>query len=419
MINNNEKMNLINTKLNDFDPEIYNIIRNEEERLNNTIELIASENVVSNNILAVNGSILTNKYAEGYPNNRYYGGCVNVDEVEQVAIERLKQLFGCEHANVQPHSGSSANMAVYSAVLKPNDTVLSLDLNSGGHLTHGSNVSFSGMNYNFIHYGLDPQTELINYEQVRELAIKHKPKLIIAGYSNYSRVTNYQRFADIANEVGCMLMVDMAHIAGLVAAGLHPNPVPYADFVTSTTHKTMRGPRGGIILCKEKYAKAIDKAIFPGIQGGPLMHTIGAKAVCFKEAQTSEFVEYQKQVIANARRLADNLSDKGYKIIAGGTDTHLLTINLEGTGKTGLEVENLLDKYNITVNKNSIPNDKRSPKETSGIRIGTAAVTSRGFGLAEMDELAECIDLVIKSEEKNSSSILEKVQHLCEENRLF
>lgn len=419
MIDNNEKMNLINQKLNDFDQEIYNTIRKEEERLNNTIELIASENVVSNNVMAVNGSVLTNKYAEGYPRNRYYGGCVNVDEVEQIAIDRLKELFGSEHANVQPHSGSSANMAVYSAVLKPNDTVLSLDLNSGGHLTHGSKVSFSGINYNFVHYGLDEQTNLINYDQVRQLALKHKPKLIIAGYSNYSRITNYQKFAEIANEVNCMLMVDMAHIAGLVAAGLHPNPVPYADFVTSTTHKTMRGPRGGVILCKEKYAKTIDKAIFPGIQGGPLMHTIGAKAVCFKEAQTKEFIEYQKRVVANASRLASNLIARGYEIITGGTDTHLFTVNLESKQMTGLEAENLLDEFNITVNKNSIPNDKRSPRETSGIRIGTAAITSRGFGLAEMDVLAECIDLVIKNDKTQKQYILKKIKLLCEENRLF
>ena len=361
------------------DPEITAAIKREINRQETKIEMIASENFVNYEIMEAAGSALTNKYAEGYPGKRYYGGCEFVDEVETMAIERAKKIFGADHANVQPHCGANANTAVYQAVLEPGDTVMGMDLSNGGHLSHGSPVNISGKLYNFVSYGLDPETEMIDFDNVRELALKHKPKLIVAGASAYPRTIYADKFREIADEVGAILMVDMAHIAGLVAAGLHPNPMEYADIVTSTTHKTLRGPRGGLILCKEKYAKAIDKAIFPGTQGGPLMHIIAAKAVCFKEAMEPEFKEYQKQVIANAQALARALEDKGFDLVSGGTDNHLVLVKLVNKNITGKLAENLLDEANITTNKNAIPNDPQSPFVTSGLRLGTPAMTTRGF----------------------------------------
>ena len=360
-------MNFKNLEKSDL--EVANIIEEELERQQNGIELIASENFASKAVMEAMGSYLTNKYAEGYPDKRYYGGCHIVDKVEDLARERAKKIFGAEHANVQPHSGSQANMGVYLSVLELGDTVLGMSLSDGGHLTHGSGVNFSGKLYNFVSYGLDKETEMIDYENVRELAIKHKPKLIVAGASAYSRIIDFAKFREIADEVGAYLMVDMAHIAGLIAAGVHPSPVPYCDFVTSTTHKTLRGPRGGLILCKEKYAKIIDKNIFPGIQGGPLMHVIAGKAVCFKEALEEDFVEYQKQVVKNAKVLAQSLEEYGFKIVSGGTDNHLMLVDLTNKDVTGKEVENLLDTVGITLNKNTIPNETRSPFVTSGVRI--------------------------------------------------
>ncbi|AKM20577.1 serine hydroxymethyltransferase [Geobacillus stearothermophilus] len=379
------------------DPQVFAAIEQERKRQHAKIELIASENFVSRAVMEAQGSVLTNKYAEGYPGRRYYGGCEYVDIVEELARERAKQLFGAEHANVQPHSGAQANMAVYFTVLKPGDTVLGMNLSHGGHLTHGSPVNFSGVQYNFVAYGVDPETHVIDYDDVREKARLHRPKLIVAGASAYPRIIDFAKFREIADEVGAYLMVDMAHIAGLVAAGLHPNPVPYAHFVTTTTHKTLRGPRGGMILCQEQFAKQIDKSIFPGIQGGPLMHVIAAKAVAFGEALQDDFKAYAKRVVDNAKRLASALQNEGFTLVSGGTDNHLLLVDLRPQQLTGKTAEKVLDEVGITVNKNTIPYDPESPFVTSGIRIGTAAVTTRGFGLEEMDEIAAIIGLVLKN----------------------
>lgn len=404
--------------LKELDPEIAEAILSEANRQNNTIELIASENVVSNGVLAAMGSILTNKYAEGYPKKRYYGGCEYVDVVEDLAITRAKSLFGAEHINVQPHSGSQANMAVYFAVLKPGDTVLGMNLGHGGHLTHGSPVNISGSYFNFIPYGIDAQTGRIDYEVVRTLALQHKPKLIVAGASAYPREIDFKIFAQIAKECGAYLMVDMAHIAGLVAAKLHPSPVPYADFVTSTTQKTLRGPRGGLILCKEQYAKAIDKAIFPGTQGGPLMHVIAAKAVCFKEAATPEFTEYQTKVLKNSKALAKKLLELGFNLISGGTDNHLSLIDLRNFNITGKELERRLDDVHITVNKNAIPNDPETPFVTSGIRIGTPAVTTRGLNADDMCCIAEWI-YKTATDINSKNQVAAEVLDLCQKYKLF
>ena len=366
------------------DEEIYNLVGKELEREQEGIELIASENFASKAVMEAMGSYLTNKYAEGYPAKRYYGGCQVVDEVEELARERAKKLFGAEHANVQPHSGSQANMAVYFTILQPGDTVLGMDLSHGGHLTHGSTVNFSGRLYNFVSYGVNKETEMIDYEQIRRLALEYKPKLIVAGASAYSRIIDFKKLKDICDEVGAYFMVDMAHIAGLVATGAHPSPVSYADFVTSTTHKTLRGPRGGLILCKEKYAKALDKNIFPGIQGGPLMHTIAAKAVCFKEALQPEFKEYINKVVKNCKVLAEELVKYDFKLVSNGSDNHLILVDLNNKDITGKDAEKLLDSIGITVNKNTVPNETKSPFVTSGIRIGTAAVTTRGFDEEDM-----------------------------------
>ena len=385
------------------DPEITAAIKREINRQETKIEMIASENFVNYEIMEASGSALTNKYAEGYPGKRYYGGCEFVDEVETMAIERAKKIFGADHANVQPHCGANANTAVYQAVLEPGDTVMGMDLSNGGHLSHGSPVNISGKLYHFISYGLNPETETIDFDNVRELALKHKPKLIVAGASAYPRTIYADKFKEIADEVGAILMVDMAHIAGLVAAGFHPNPMEYADIVTSTTHKTLRGPRGGLILCKEKYAKAIDKAIFPGTQGGPLMHIIAAKAVCFKEAMEPEFKEYQRQVIANAQALAKALEDKGFDLVSGGTDNHLVLVKLVNKNITGKMAENLLDEANITTNKNAIPNDPQSPFVTSGLRLGTPAMTSRGFKEDDVVKTVDAIALVIDNPEDKAA----------------
>ncbi len=415
----NDKNLLQNTELlEELDPEIAEAILSEANRQNNTIELIASENVVSNSVLAAMGSILTNKYAEGYPKKRYYGGCEYVDVVEDLAIARAKSLFGAEHINVQPHSGSQANMAVYFAVLKPGDTVLGMNLGHGGHLTHGSPVNISGSYFNFIPYGIDAQTGRIDYELVRTLALQHKPKLIVAGASAYPREIDFEMFAQIAKECGAYLMVDMAHIAGLVAAKLHPSPVPYADFVTSTTQKTLRGPRGGLILCKEKYAKAIDKAIFPGTQGGPLMHVIAAKAVCFKEAATPKFTEYQSNVLKNSKALAKKLLELGFNLISGGTDNHLSLIDLRNFNITGKELERRLDDVHITVNKNAIPNDPETPFVTSGIRIGTPAVTTRGLNADDMCCIAEWI-YKTATDINSKNQVAAEVLDLCQKYKLF
>lgn len=365
------------------------------------------------------GSFLTNKYAEGYPNKRYYGGCHVVDEVEDIARERAKELFGAEHANVQPHSGSQANMAVYLSALEPGDTVLGMDLSHGGHLTHGSPVNFSGKLFNFVSYGVDKETETIDYNIVRELALKHKPKLIVAGASAYARIIDFKAFKDICDEVGALFMVDMAHIAGLVAAGVHPSPVPYADFVTSTTHKTLRGPRGGLILCKEKYAKQIDKTIFPGIQGGPLIHTIAAKAVCFKEALDPSYKEYIKSVVNNCSTLANELTKYDFKIVSGGTDNHLILVDLTNKDVTGKDAEILLDSIGITVNKNTVPNETKSPFVTSGIRIGTPAVTTRGFNEEDMKEVAAIINDAISKKDHDLELLKSRVKALCERHPLY
>ncbi len=391
------------------DKQIREAIIKEEERQLHNIECIASENYVSNDVLEAVGSVLTNKYAEGYPNRRYYGGCQHVDEVEEIARQRLCELFGAEHANVQPHSGSQANMAVYFTVLEPGDTVLGMDLTSGGHLTHGHPLNFSGTLYRFVSYGVNKETEMIDYDEVLEIAKKEKPKLIVAGASAYSRTIDFKRFREIADEAGAYLMVDMAHIAGLVAAGLHPSPVPYCDFVTSTTHKTLRGPRGGIVLCKEKYAKELDKHLFPGIQGGPLMHVIAGKAVCFGEALQPSFKEYAKQIIRNCQALCETLKEEGFRIVSGGTDNHLILVDVMSSfNVTGKEAEKLLDSVCITCNKNTIPFDTQKPFVTSGIRLGSAAMTTRGFKEEEFKQLGHWIGRTIKN--KNNLEELRKIK---------
>lgn len=407
--------------LKEQDSQVFAAIEQEFRRQQNNIELIASENFVSRAVMEAAGSVLTNKYAEGYPGKRYYGGCEFVDIVEDLARDRAKQLFGAEHANVQPHSGAQANMAVYQAVLKPGDTVLGMNLAHGGHLTHGSPVNFSGELYNFVAYGVDEKTHRINYEEVRRLANEHRPKLIVAGASAYPREFDFAVFKDIADEVGALFMVDMAHIAGLVATGQHQNPVPYADFVTTTTHKTLRGPRGGMILCKEQYAKAIDKAIFPGIQGGPLMHVIAAKAVALGEALTDEFQAYGVQVVKNAKQLANQLVENGLDLISGGTDNHLLLVDVRNLGLTGKEAEHLLDEVGITTNKNAIPFDPESPFVTSGIRIGTPAATSRGMDEAAMKEIADIIALTLqkRNEETTVAEARERVAVLTKKFPLY
>ncbi|MBC2456469.1 MULTISPECIES: serine hydroxymethyltransferase [Clostridium] len=401
------------------DKEIYDLIEKELVRQQKGIELIASENIVSPAVMEAMGSYLTNKYAEGYPNKRYYGGCHVVDEIEQIAIDRAKELFGAEHANVQPHSGSQANMAVYFAVLEPGDTVLGMDLSHGGHLTHGSPVNFSGKLFNFVSYGVDKETEMIDYENVRKLAIENKPKLIVAGASAYARILDFPKFREIADEVGALLMVDMAHIAGLVAAGVHPSPVPYSDFVTTTTHKTLRGPRGGLILCKEKYAQVLNKNIFPGIQGGPLEHIIAAKAVCFKEALDPSFKTYGENVVENCKELAAQLIARGFKIVSGGTDNHVFLVDLNNKNITGKEAEALLDSVGITVNKNTVPNETRSPFVTSGIRIGTAAITTRGFVKDDMAEIAAVISEAIEKRDGDLSALKTRIETLCDKHPLY
>ncbi|MBQ6172320.1 MAG: serine hydroxymethyltransferase [Clostridia bacterium] len=395
-----------------FDPELGNAIQAELERQKRNIELIASENIVSETVMAAMGTILTNKYAEGYPGKRYYGGCECVDVVENIARDRACKLFGADHANVQPHSGAQANLAVYFAFLKPGDTVMGMDLACGGHLTHGSPVNMSGSYYNIVPYGVDPKTHYIDYNEVERLAKEHKPKIIVAGASAYPRIIDFEKFAQIAHSVGALLMVDMAHIAGLVAAGLHPSPFPHADIVTTTTHKTLRGPRGGMILCKEEFAKAIDKAIFPGTQGGPLLHVIAAKAACFGEALKPEFKTYQEQIVKNAKVLADSLTEKGFDLVSGGTDNHLMLVDLRKFNITGKELEHNLDEVRITANKNAIPNDPQSPFITSGVRLGTPAVTSRGFVEEDMKTVAECIYNTAVNFEK-ADEIRQVVASLC------
>lgn len=390
------------------DPELAEAIFLEKNRQSSKIELIASENFVSPAVMAAQGSVLTNKYAEGYPGKRYYGGCEFVDIAENLARDRVKKLFGAEHANVQPHSGANANTAVYFAMLQPGDTVLGMNLNHGGHLSHGSPVNISGKYFNFEAYGVEEGTEVIDYDKVLARAKETQPKMIVAGASAYPRTLDFKKFREIADEVGAYLMVDMAHIAGLVAAGLHPNPVEYADFVTTTTHKTLRGPRGGLILCKEQYAKQIDKAIFPGIQGGPLMHVIAAKAVCFHEALQPEFKEYQKQIVSNAQALAAGLQNQGFRLVSGGTDNHLMLIDVKSKGLTGKEAETMLDDANVTVNKNTIPFETESPSVTSGIRIGTPAVTSRGMKEAEMDEIATIFETVLLKKDQEQAKEMVK-----------
>jgi len=406
-------------KISKIDPEVAYAIEDEVNRQRNKIELIASENFVSEAVLEALGTPLTNKYAEGYPGKRYYGGCEYVDVVEQLAIDRAKQLFGADHANVQPHSGAQANMAVFFAVLNPGDKVLGMNLSHGGHLSHGMAKNISGKYYDVVSYGVRKEDGRIDYDEVRKIAKETSPKLIIAGASAYSRIIDFEAFSEIAKEVGAYLMVDMAHIAGLVAAGLHPSPVPYADFVTTTTHKTLRGPRGGMILCKAEYAKMIDSAVFPGIQGGPLMHVIAAKAVSFKEALTDEFKEYQKQVVKNAKALADALVNKGFDLVSGGTDNHLMLVDLTNIGVTGKDAQNMLDEVCITVNKNGIPFDTKSPFVTSGIRIGTPAVTSRGMKEKEMETIAELIKLTLTDFEHSKEKVVEEVKALCQAYPLY
>lgn len=406
----------------DCDVEVYNAIVEEEKRQEEGIELIASENFVSKAVMEAAGSVFTNKYAEGYPERRYYGGCVNADTVEQLAIDRLKKIFGAKFANVQPHSGSQANMGVYVSLLEAGDKILGMGLSSGGHLTHGYKVNFSGKNYIGIEYGLNPETELLDYDEVRRLAVQEKPKIIVAGASAYSRIIDFKKFREIADEVGAYLMVDMAHIAGLVAAGEHPNPMEYADIVTSTTHKTMRGPRGGIILTNnEEIAKKIDKAIFPGIQGGPLMHIIAAKAVAFKEALLPEFKEYQKQVVKNAKAMADALVKGGLRIVSGGTDNHLMLVDLRAKGVTGKQAEESLEKAGITCNKNAIPNDPEKPFITSGVRLGTPAITARGMKEDEAVKIAEMIIKVLENinDDEKIAEVKNEVLKLTEKFPLY
>ncbi len=405
-------MNVDSRSLSKVDIEVYNSIKKEEQRQNDHIELIASENFVSKAVLEAMGSCLTNKYAEGYPNARYYNGCENIDEIESLAIERAKILFKAEHANVQPHSGSNANLAVFLACLNAGDTFMGMSLTAGGHLSHGAPFNVSGKIFNCVPYGLNAETELLDYDEIERLALKHKPKLIVAGGSAYSRFIDFKRFREIADKVNAKLMVDMAHIAGLVAAGVHPSPIPYADFVTTTTHKTLRGPRGGMILCKKEYAKIIDKAVFPCLQGGPLEHVIAAKAVMLKEAFSPEFKEYQKQVVKNAKVLGDELLKYGFKLVSGGTDNHLLLVDLTPFNANGRDVANLLHKANITCNKNGIPNEKQPLSITSGIRLGTPAVTTRGMKEEEMKQIASFIYELVKNGESSVDIVKAKVLNL-------
>ncbi|MDA8159048.1 MAG: serine hydroxymethyltransferase [Deltaproteobacteria bacterium] len=407
--------------LKETDREVYEFIGKEIDRQRNSLELIASENFVSKAVMQAQGSVLTNKYAEGYPKKRYYGGCGFIDDIEQTAIDRVKEIFKAEYANVQPHSGSQANMAIFYAFLKPGDTVLGMDLSHGGHLTHGSPVNFSGKYFNIVPYGVNKTTETIDYDELRKTALQNKPKIIIAGASAYPRIIDFKKFRDIADEAGCYLMVDMAHIAGLVAADLHPSPVPYADFVTTTTHKTLRGPRGGIILAKSKYEKELNSAIFPGIQGGPLEHIIAAKAVAFKEALSENFKNYQRQVVFNASALANTLKNNGFSLISGGTDNHLMLVDFRKSEMTGKQAEALLDEVGITVNKNKVPFDGRSPFVTSGIRIGTPAVTTRGMKEGEMIKIGELIIEVLQNpdDETIKNSIKKEVKLLCSKFPLY
>lgn len=395
------------------DPEVAEAIRNEELRQNNKLELIASENFVSRAVMAAQGSVMTNKYAEGLPGKRYYGGCEYVDVVEELARERVKKVFAAGHANVQPHSGAQANTAVYFAAVKPGETIMGMNLNHGGHLTHGSKVNISGKYFNFVDYGVDQKTETIDYDQLRETALKTCPRMIVAGASAYPRIIDFKKFREIADEVGAYLFVDMAHIAGLIAAGLHPSPVPYADFVSSTTHKTLRGPRGGFILCREEWAQKIDKAVFPGIQGGPLMHTIASKAVCFKEALSEEFKLYQQDIIDNATVLASSLVDNGLRLVSGGTDNHLMLVDVRPKGLNGRDAENILESVNITVNKNAIPFDPEKPTVTSGIRIGTPALTSRGMKPADMKQIGQAIAIALDN--PGSQAKLEEARGIVRE----
>ena len=401
-------------ELKNYDAEVAAACHSELERQQHNIELIASENIVSKAVLLAAGGVLTNKYAEGYPGKRYYGGCQCVDVVEEIARNRAKKLFGAEHVNVQPHSGANANLATFFALLETGDTVMGMNLQQGGHLSHGSPVNISGKYFNIVPYGVNSETEMIDYDEMRRIALECKPKMIIAGASAYSRIIDFARCREIADEVGAYLMGDMAHIAGLVAAGLHPSPVPYADVVTTTTHKTLRGPRGGMILCKEEYAKQIDKAVFPGTQGGPLMHIIAAKAVALGEALTPEFKEYQKQVVKNAAALCDGLIGEGFDIVSGGTDNHLILLNLINSGITGKELEHRLDEVHITANKNTVPNDPQSPFVTSGVRLGTPAVTTRGFKEPEMMQIAKWISEAANDFDANKARISDEVQMLCE-----
>lgn len=404
------------TQLKNIDPEVYEAIQKEMERENKKIVLIASENITSKAVLEAQGSVMTNKYAEGYPGRRYYGGCEYVDIVERLAIERAKSIFGAEHVNVQPHSGTQANMGVYFAILKPGDTIMGMSLAHGGHLSHGSKVNFSGMLYNVISYGVDRETGEIDYDEVRRVALEKRPRLIVIGASAYSRILDFKRFQEIARESGAYTLADIAHIAGLVAAGIHPSPFPYCDFVTTTTHKTLRGPRGGMIMCREEFAKAVDKAIFPAIQGGPLMHVIAAKAVALKEAMMPEFREYQTQIVKNAKRLAAGLTERGYSIVSGGTDNHLMLVDLRNKGITGKDAETALDASGITVNKNAVPFDDKPPVITSGIRVGTPIVTSRGMKEEEMDRIVYLIDKVLSNIEKEEiyTEVRLEVEKLCE-----
>ncbi len=397
-----------------YDPEVGDAMQQELKRQRRNLELIASENIVSPAVMAAMGSVLTNKYAEGYPGKRYYGGCQCVDVVEEIARKRACELFGAEHANVQPHSGAQANMAVYFAILNPGDTVMGMNLSEGGHLTHGSPVNLSGKYYHFVAYGVDPQTHRINYDMVMEQALACRPKMIVCGASAYPRMIDFKKFREIADACGAYLMVDMAHIAGLVAAGVHPNPVEHAHFVTTTTHKTLRGPRGGLILCKEEFAKAVDKAIFPGTQGGPLMHTIAAKAVCLGEALKPEFKEYGKKIVSNCAALAQGLLKRGHTLVSGGTDNHVLLLDLRDNELTGKDLEHRLDEVYITVNKNTVPNEPRSPFVTSGIRMGTAAVTTRGLDERDMDQIAEFITMVMEDFEGNAEKVRAGVTEICQ-----
>ena len=405
--------------LRDSDPEIFQAMAGELTRQRDHLELIASENFVSPAVMAAMGSHLTNKYAEGYPGHRYYGGCEYVDVVEDLARDRAKAIFGAEHANVQPHSGAQANTAVYFALLEPGDTVMGMSLSHGGHLTHGSPVNLSGKYYNFVPYGVSPETEMLDYDSIRAIALECRPKLLVAGASAYPRAIDFARLREICDEVHALLMVDMAHIAGLVAAGEHMNPVPYADIVTTTTHKTLRGPRGGMILCREKYAKAIDKAIFPGTQGGPLMHVIAAKAVCFGEAMRPEFKTYQHQIVLNAHAMAQRLTERGIKLVSGGTDNHLMLVDLTGRSMSGKKLETLLGQAHITLNKNTVPNETRKPTITSGVRIGTPAVTTRGMVEADMAEIADMIADVVEQGEAAVESVRTRAMALCARHPLY